>query len=492
MNRAVAALSTLILLMAPVGAAAQATKTSTPTEDRGRLRRAPMPEGGAPDPFEGNTIERPTPEEGLDDPLPRAPMPLGGAPDGFSGYPPEAETSPEVRDEAPAEPDSQAEPGPVAEPGPTTPAFEAEPAPPSADPPPPPFPDPDRAQRRFGDFADGLSADYGITINWNGFLRLVLEAIENDSKAGFTGRTDGFRIANARIGIRAAKDDFSAYISADAAAGERESFNDPNQQFAFRPRDLLLRYRLAQFGKITLGRFKVPFDLGQLETTAYRIFIDIPLESRGVLPTQGFEVEGLGQGRQLGAMVHSERIGLDPDGFDIGYAVAVTNGRTLGFELNDNDRIAAFARLSLHWADYVQLNVAGFVDSRTIADVSDPFDQDITALEVSIVAQYRWFDAEVQVLYQRSEFEADARPDVDALGGHAQLAITYAGFQVAYRYAYFNPVFADNEVMEHTAGLAYQLNSFPLRFVLNGTLAFEDLSVRADNHRLAFLTQFVF
>ena len=214
--------------------------------------------------------------------------------------------------------------------------------------------------RKFGDFSqDGGDSDLQIT--WNGFLRLVVEAIENDERSEFIGRNDGFKIANARIGLRAQKGNFFGYVSVDAAVGERETFNDPDQQLAVRPRDLFLRYRLADFATVTLGRFKAPYDLGQLETTAYRVFIDLPVESRGVLPTQGFEIEGLGQGRQLGAMVHSDRVGLDPDGFDIGYALALTNGRTLGLALNDNDRVAGFARMSLFWADVIQVNVAGFL-----------------------------------------------------------------------------------------------------------------------------------
>ena len=462
-------------------AAAQADTSSTavPFPEEGYpLRRAPMPEGRAPDGFDRPTV-RPTPERGTQDGLRRAPMPEGRAPDGMSG----PLTSPSPPSSPKAAVDDGVYQNPSRPPAGSSrgSAYGTEGAAES-----------DVPKRKFGDFADGLTRDYGIKIRWNGYVRMILEAIENDERSEFIGRNDGFKLANARLGLRAGTGNFYTYISVDAAAGERETFNDPNQELAVRPRDMFLRYRLAEFASITVGRFKAPYDLGQLEATAFRVFIDLPLESRGVLPTQGLQVEGMGQGRQLGAMIHRDRLGLDPDGFDLGYALALTNGRTLGLAFNDNDRVAAFGRVSAYWADVFQLNLAGFLDNRTVGTLPDLFDEDVRGAEVSALIQAGGFSLEGQFLYHHIGFDAPGRPNVEAIGAHGQLAYAYGGFQVAYRFAYYDPINTDDSVTEHTAGLAYSAPALPLRFILNGTLAVEDSSIRVDNNRLAFLTQFIF
>ncbi|MEM7675733.1 MAG: hypothetical protein AAF449_06980 [Myxococcota bacterium] len=344
--------------------------------------------------------------------------------------------------------------------------------------------------RRFGDYANGPSAPVDLDFSWNGYLRLIVEAVENDARSAFVGRNDGFKVANARVGLRIARGNFIAYLSADSAVGQQETFNDPDQDFVIRPRDLLIRYRLADFASMTVGRFKTPYDLGQLETTPYRLFIDQPVASRGVLPTQGLPIDGIGQGRQLGAMIHCTRLGLDLAGFDVGYALAITNGRTLEFALNDNDRVAGFGRLSLYWKRAIQLNVAGFYDNRTVGDVPAVFDEDVRGIEVSTVIGIDDFNIEGQLLYQSTE---GSGPAIESWGAHGQIAYTVGrGFQLAYRFSYYDPINVDDAVSEHTAGVSYSTPHLPLRFVLNGTLVLEQSNVRVDNNRLAFLTQFVF
>ncbi|MEL7371633.1 MAG: porin [Myxococcota bacterium] len=411
--------------------------TQTSTVSPMNSERAPMPECGAPSPFE------------------RAPMPQGGAHNPLR-----------------APNDKSAPVGP-------TPATSEAPSAQASRP------------RRFGDYVDGPTLPMPLNVSFNGYLRLIIEAIENDSRSVRVGRNDGFKAANARIGLRVARGDFVAYLSVDSAAGQRETFNDPDQDFMVRPRDLFIRYRLANFASITVGRFKMPYDLGQLETTPYRLFIDQPVASRGVLPTQGLSNDGIGQGRQLGAMIHRDRLGLDWSGFDIGYALAVTNGRNLELALNDNDRVAGIGRLSMYWAESIQLNLAGFFDNRTVGDLPEVFDEDVRGVEVSAIMNLNDFNLEGQLLYQSTD--VDGRAGVEAWGAHAQVAYTVGrGFQMAYRLSYYDPINTDDAVTEHTAGVSYYPSQLPLRFMLNGTLALEQANARVDNNRLAFLTQFVF
>ena len=113
-------------------------------------------------------------------------------------------------------------------------------------------------------------------------------------------------------------------------------------------------------------------------------------------------------------------------------------------------------------------------------------------IEVSALIQLFDFSLEGQFLYQNTEFDTEDRADVEALGAHGQIAYSIAGFQVAYRFGYYDPINDDDAVTEHTVGLGYALSALPLRLMLNGTIALEEGAVRADNNRLAFLTQFVF
>jgi hypothetical protein len=352
-----------------------------------------------------------------------------------------------------------------------------------------------RAGAGFGSLAEEQVVG-GIHIRLNGYLRLLAEVIENDSKSAFIGRNDGFKLGNARFGIQARKGDFSGYVQVEAAAGERENFNDPNAQLRVMPRDMYLRYDVSRFAMVTAGRFKSPYDLSSLEATALRTFIEQPVESRGVLPTQGFEVNGMATDRQLGVMISADRMNLDLAGFDFGYALALTNGFTQGLALNDNDRPAAFVRLSAYFMDYVAINFAGFADTRTTGDLPNLFDEDVKGLEVSALGHIGDLRLEAQLLYQNTQYETSGRPDVASMGGHAQFAYELWNIGLAYRFAFFDPNLDDIEdadrVIEHTLGLGYTMDALPLRFLLNGTVAQEQAGRKLSNNRLTLLAQFTF
>lgn len=346
-----------------------------------------------------------------------------------------------------------------------------------------------------GAAADARLGASGIKLQWNGYLRTVAEFIENDPRSTFIGRNDGFKLINARLGLRASTGNFFSYVSFDAAAGAREQFNDTNADFAVRLRDAYMSYGLSRFADLFAGRFKAPYDLSALQATGALTFIDRPVESRGVLPGTGFELDGMTQGRQLGVMVSKSRIGLTEDGFDIGYALALTNGRTPGLALNDNDRPALFGRVSAYYSDWAVLNVAGFTDTRTVGELPDLFDEDVSGTEVSAVVRIDDLVLEAQFLFQSTSFDGE-RPTVNTLGLHAQWAYTLWGVTLAYRFAWYEPNTEDlddaDQRTEHTLGLSYGLEKIPLRFMLNGTVAGEQVGRKLDNNRLALLAQFLF
>lgn len=349
---------------------------------------------------------------------------------------------------------------------------------------------------RFGDYSDASAGALGLNLRWNGYLRFAGELVENDELAQTVGRTDGFKLANARIGLAAELGALFAYVSLEAAAGEADGINDPNQQMRVRLRDAYMRVQMSRLARITAGRFKSPYDLGNLKATVRRTFIDLPLESRGVLATQGYEQAGLSQGRQLGLMLHSEKVGLSDDGFDLGYALALTNGNTGDRLFNDSDSPAVFARLSLLWAEWVQLNFAGFLDRRTTGDLPDLFEEEAMGAEGSLVVAIESFYFEAQVLLQTTSFPTAGQPDVFAYGGHAQVSYAIGPFELGYRFSMLEPntddLRSDDLVMEHGASVVFRFEDLPLSLFLNGTLVEEQSGRQLSNNRLAALAQLTF
>lgn len=342
----------------------------------------------------------------------------------------------------------------------------------------------------------GVKTDFGLVISWDGYLRVLAEVIENDPQSTFIGRNDGFRLGNARLGTLVQYEDLSAYISLEAAVGEAESFNDPNQEFRVRLRDAFLRYDFSSYAGVQIGRFKTPYDISALTSSSDLIFIDRPVETIGVLPTRGNEVRGMEQGRQLGVMISKDRVGLSEDGFDVGYALALTNGRTFDLALNDNDRPAGFARLMFHWSTWLTLNLAGFTDNRTVGILPNLFDEDVLGGEVSLRLALFGLTIEGQFLIQKTAFETSGRPDVTAYGAHAQWDYQLWDFRFGYRFAWYEPNIDDlddaDQVMEHTVALMYVVPELPLRFALAGTVALEQPGRKVDNNRITLLAQFRF
>lgn len=349
---------------------------------------------------------------------------------------------------------------------------------------------------KYGDYSAANASAFGIDLSWNGYIRFGAEVVENPADVPFVGRNDGFKLANARVGLRARKGDFLAYISLEAAVGEGEGLNDPNQDFRVRLRDAFLRYDIGGIARISAGRFKTPYDLGELTATVRRAFIDLPVESRGVPATLGFEQRGLSTGRQLGLMIHRDQLGLSERGFDLGYAIAITNGDTGERALNDNDTPAVFARLSFLYGPWVQLNFGGFADRRTVGDLPDLFDEEDLGAEASIHAEIGGLILEAQLLVRTTSFPTSRRPDVFAYGWHGQISYDFGLIELGYRYAMLEPNTEDiqdfDQVYEHTAGAVLRLPDLPLALYVNGTLALEQAGRTLDNNRLAALAQFTF
>jgi hypothetical protein len=349
-----------------------------------------------------------------------------------------------------------------------------------------------------------------LAFSYDGYVKVIAETIQTDQTGIISGRNNGFRLGNARLGFLAMYDNnLRAYISIDASVGNNEDINfinNTNQTLTVGPRDAYLAYDITRHASVRVGRFKAPYDISILQDEGGRIFIDLPVETRGVDPTQGFLTVGLRQDREIGVMLHRERLGFTKDGFDLGYALALTNGRTEEVVLNDNNQLAGFARFSLYWGSVINVNVGGFTDTVTVGSQPNLFDQEVKGFEASAVVRIADLRLEGQYLIQRTDFQTTGEPHVNSQGFHAQASYRFTsgcltGFEAAYRFAFYDPNqrFSVRQVNEHTLGVSYYLVTLPLRVTANYTFAGEPnggFLAGSDglisNNRFAGLLQFNF
>jgi hypothetical protein len=327
--------------------------------------------------------------------------------------------------------------------------------------------------------------------SFDGYLKVIAEWIQSDAAAPYVGQNGGFRIGNARLGFLAAyEDNLRAYISIDATITDDTDINTVNAPLAVGPRDAFFAYDLSRHAGLTVGRFKAPFDLSTLQDEGGRIFIDTPVESRGINAQQGFPLVGLTQDRQMGLMLARERLGLSSDGFDIGYAIALTNGRTTNLSLNDNNRPAGYSRFSFYWGRWFTVNLGGFTDTRTTGMQPNLFDEEYKGAEASAVAYLADLRLEAEGIIQRADYPTAGAPHVNSYGTHAQASYRFLGFEAAYRYAFYRPNhrFEVQDVTEHTFGLSYYASSLPLRFTVNGTLVHNEPGRQINNNRIGAMT----
>src|SRR5262249_44363412 len=155
-------------------------------------------------------------------------------------------------------------------------------------------------------------------------------------------------------------------------------------------------------------------------------------------------------------------------------------------------RPAGYARFSFFWGEWVELNVAGFTDTRTTGDLPNLFEEESRGGELSLVVHLGDLRLEAQGLYQQTTFPTSAAAKVVARGFHAQWSYRIWGLEAAYRFAFYDPNDNDSRlhdkdidsVWEHTLGISYYMRKLPLRFSLNATLAGEQTERELENNRI--------
>lgn len=323
-----------------------------------------------------------------------------------------------------------------------------------------------------------------------GFLRLQYRIVQNDPGVAFVGRGDGFGLQNARVGAYGALGSRVSYLIAiDGAVDERTQVNDPQGQLRVALRDAYVDVPVGGALMTRIGAFRTLVD-PDLDATTQRVFVDRPLESRGVRATEGYQSEGLPPGRELGAALR-----LDPGapevGVRVGFELALQNGNDELVSSNDNDVPAVSASVFARLPRSSWIVASARYNRRTEGDL--PALQDEHDLQgsvgVRIVAGPIGFNAGAMVV--RTTFPTVDGPARDAFGAHGQLVVRTGGdalpLTVGYRFGVLDAssLILTDRVMEHTAGVVLGVPAYRVRVQLQATHVMDQRDLANDRIQLA-------
>jgi hypothetical protein len=333
------------------------------------------------------------------------------------------------------------------------------------------------------------AAPAGFHYELFGVLRLKGGFIQDDPNVAYVGRNDGFTLQNARLGVQGRWDRLFFRFSADGAVDERDGANAVEGTLRFALKDAFVDVRLVDALSLRLVRFEPIFDLEEVIPITERLFADYALESRGVLPTQGYETPGLSPGRSLGVAVRSDAA-LQAGSLAFGYELAIANGNGEYASANDNDSfavsLAIFARSGKSFAF-----VAGRHKSRSVGTL--PFRQTQEDTEGAGGARLVLGPVEVagQVIARHTEYPTTGGPSQNSVGAHGQLGVAIpvgADYELvpAYRFAIYDPsdLVSTDLVTEHSLALTLRFLRLPLRLQIDATHVTEQAGRELDNDRL--------
>jgi hypothetical protein len=345
----------------------------------------------------------------------------------------------------------------------------------------------------------------GWTVEFFGYVRTQYTTVQNDPNYDRFGRNDGFSIADARLGFLGYLDNGLGFeLEIDAGVPRpSEDVNTAVGEVVTRLKDGYLFYQPHRLFRASAGQFKAPFDIEELISTADILFIERSVGNRGVQGVEGFNRQGLSVGRQVGVRFDSRPyfvLGED-DGPGVSYALAATNGESANRTLNDNDELAYFGRLNLHWGDIARLGGGAYYNDRTFGEPEELIGQTETGWTADLTVGAAGVTLLANVIQTEFEPDAELGAELARTARSYQVQVAYeepfVGLQPAYRFAYLDPntdesgadVSPEMEALTyHTIGLNYNAKTYPVRLMLNYTLTGEE-AVELDNDRFDALVQ---
>ncbi len=351
------------------------------------------------------------------------------------------------------------------------------------------------AEENKPETVEKMEPEHGIYIvnsdSWtaqlSGYVRTLGRWTQNDSGTAFVGRTDGFALQNARLGVQANyKDKVTVVLSIEGAADERTGANDLTGQLAFGLRDAYVDYKLGDNVELRAGHFKPLFDGEENASNESRHFVNRALSSRGVAIGEGFPLIGLGINRDIGVAIRSEP--ATTGNFSLGWEVAVQNGNGPNEAAADNDQPAVSGAL-VGQTDALRV----WLTARFSKDSDGEFPMRLDSTRLSGAFGFHYaaekFKVGAQALVRRSTFETSGGGDELAIGVHGELHGRISErLWAGYRYSMLDPsdLLKIDRLQEHTLGVVYSPNWYS-KFLLNYTLPLEQSGRKLDNQRVELL-----
>ena len=348
--------------------------------------------------------------------------------------------------------------------------------------------------------------------SFGGYIRVGYRAIANDPSLPFTGRNDGFLLANARplvVGKYGRSLGFRIQLEGAAEIGSGD--RNPSRDLVARLRDAFLFYSPHPALEIQAGRFRAPFEIEALFSTADMMFPTRSVVAEGVASFEGLELSGLSVDREVGVMITASTplfpFSSDiakPHGPGISYAVAMTNGSSADASLNDNDQLAYYGRLALHWGDLLRVGGAAHYNDTTLGDLPDQVGEQLLGLTGDVSLAAFGFTLLGSFVRQERSVEVEAEPQRVSQGYQVQLGWQdpWIGLQPAVRWASLDPFadyldrdeapiveLEDRQLNYLSVGLNFNPPGLPFRSLLTYTLTLEQEARELNNDRLDVLFQ---
>lgn len=371
----------------------------------------------------------------------------------------------------------------------------------------------------IADASDAADPRNRWTLTFGGYLRMLYRSVQDDPNIEFFGRNDGFLYANARpyfAGRLPSGLGFRFQFEAAASLGAPNSVQ-PFEPQVMRPRDAFISYQPTPALNLQLGQFKPPHNIEELLPTANQLFVGRSVGGDGVNAFEGRPVPGMALPREVGMQLTGQ-IFFNENGIDVhegpgvAYGVAITNGSRASDTFNDNDALAYHGRASLHWGDMVSIGGAYYFNNTTILNTQDSIEKDLSGLTADV--KFDAFGVQLLASYQQlrdeTSFLNEMNPEGDAKTftlsraymGQIGYTIPVVNVQPAYRFALYDPTVEYNAIdpqttdireldalTYHTIALNYVPENYPLRIMLNYTIAQEQGARAIKNNNLSALMQ---
>lgn len=345
-----------------------------------------------------------------------------------------------------------------------------------------------------------------FTLGWSGYLRAGYEWVQDDPDFDQIGQNSGFVLQTARLQLDGGAEDhgFRFRLSVDAADVQDRALNNPMGQLDVSLRDAYARQEFFETVGLQLGQFKAPFLADELVGRTDQMFASRAVGTEGVLPGRGLERRGLAQGRQLGLML-SAREPLRFGSFGVGYALAAMNGNGANRAINDNNSLAWYGRLELHWEELARLGGGVLHNRRRVGDLPNRFDETDFGIAADLQVAVSGLMVQGGFAQLTRSFDTLGVEDEEKLAWHVQARYMLDMLPVhvapSYRLAFYDPradLEADQSgpgdfgLMYHTIGLQLRHPSLPVSADLNYTLTMEDEAASIDNDRFELILQVLF